>query len=201
MRDDMAKVVTERPRRGHGNKSKKTTGLPIRRYDPEVDYDEPVRLPVSRGRQYGWNAKEFSDLINPLKRYLRSCVGRPWNKVHSELSQKLDRRSISGSHIWDHVMWEIETDCFIGPDRLAYSNKRKHHRGDSAIDGLYVHPRTGLIREQHPRRRGRSPASRPLSISTKMAELGEAAVESGRGEPGSPTGRANNLSATLSVLT
>ena len=58
-----------------------------------------VPLPVSRGRQYGWNAKEFSDLINPLKRYLRSCIGRPWNKVHSELSQKLDRRSISGSHI------------------------------------------------------------------------------------------------------
>ena len=66
MRDDMAKVVTERPRRGHGNKSKKTTGIPIRKYDPDADYDEPVRLPVSRGRQYGWNAKEFSDLINPL---------------------------------------------------------------------------------------------------------------------------------------
>ena len=114
MRDDMAKVVTERPRRGHSNPSKKTTGLPIRRYDRDADYDEPVRLPVSRGRQYGWNAKEFSDLINPLKRYLRSCIGRPWNKVHSELSQKLDRRSISGSHIWDHVMWEIETDCYIG---------------------------------------------------------------------------------------
>jgi hypothetical protein len=36
MRDDMANVVTERPRRGHGNKSRKTTGLPIRRYDPEI---------------------------------------------------------------------------------------------------------------------------------------------------------------------
>ena len=31
MRDDMAKVVTERPRRGHRNLSKKTTGPPIRR--------------------------------------------------------------------------------------------------------------------------------------------------------------------------
>jgi hypothetical protein len=88
-----------------------------------------------------------------LKRYLRSCVGRPWNKVHSELSQRLDRRSISGSHIWDHVTWEIETDCYIGADRLAYSNKRKHRRGDWPIDGLYVRPRTGRIREQHPRDR------------------------------------------------
>jgi hypothetical protein len=165
MRDDMAKVVTERPRRGHGNKSRKTTGVPIRRFDAEVDYDEPVRLPISRGRQYGWNAKEFSDLINPLKRYLRTCIGRPWGKVHSELSRKLDRRSISGSHIWNHVMWEVETDCCIGPDRLAYSNNRTHLRGNWPIDGLYVDPRTGLIREQRPKRRRRTPVSRPLSIS------------------------------------
>ena len=77
MRDDMANVVTERPRRGHGNKSKKTTGRSIRRYDPDRDYDEATRLPVARGRQDGYEAKEFSDLINPLRRYLRSCIGRP----------------------------------------------------------------------------------------------------------------------------
>lgn len=168
MRDDMAKVVTERPRRGHRNKSKKTTGLTIRRYDPDADYDEPVRLPMARGRQYGWDAKEFSDLINPLKRYLRSCIGRPWNKVHSELSQKLDRRSISGSHIWDHVMLEIETDCYIGPDRLVYSNNRLGGHGDWPVVGLYVHPKTGLIREQQVTGRGRSRPSRPLSISTAV---------------------------------
>lgn len=38
MRDDMSKVVTERPRQGHGNKSKKTTGQRIRRYDPDREY-------------------------------------------------------------------------------------------------------------------------------------------------------------------
>ena len=37
MRDDMAKVVTERPRRGHRNPSKKTSGLRIRRYDADAD--------------------------------------------------------------------------------------------------------------------------------------------------------------------
>jgi hypothetical protein len=127
VRDDMAKVVTERPRRGHGNPSKKTTGQRIRRYDPDREYDEPTRLAVARARQYGYDCKEFSDLINPLKRYLRSCIGKPWKNVHSELSRKLDRRSLSGSHIWDHVMWEIETDCYIGEDRLAYSNRRTYH--------------------------------------------------------------------------
>lgn len=150
MRDDMAKVVTERPRRGHGNKSNKTTGPRIRRYDPDGEYDEPTRLPIARHRQYGYDAKEFSDLVNPLKRYLRTCIGRPWSKVHSELSLKLDRRSVSGSHIWDHVMWEIETDCYIGDDGLAYTNNRKYvgWTSERPIEGLYVHPKTGLIREQ-----------------------------------------------------
>lgn len=150
MRDDMAKVVTERPRRGHRNKSNKTTGLRIRRYDPDHEYDEPTRLPVARYRQYGYNAKEFSDLINPLKRYLRSRIGKPWNKVHSELSQKFDRRGVNGSHIWDHVMLEIETDCYIGDDGLAYTNNRKYifRTCERPIRGLYVHPKTGLIREQ-----------------------------------------------------
>ena len=49
MRGDMAKVVTERPRRGHGNTSRKTTGRRIRSYDPDHDYDEPTRLPIARG--------------------------------------------------------------------------------------------------------------------------------------------------------
>ena len=153
MRDDMAKVVTERPRRGHHNKSRKTTGRRIRPFDPDQEYDEPTRLPVARGRQYGYEAKEFSDLINPLKRFLGSCVGKSWTKVHSELSQKLDHLSVTGSHIWDHVMREIETDCYIGEDRLVYSNRRTYCLTALPVDGLYVHPKTGLIREQRRRRR------------------------------------------------
>ncbi len=150
MRDDMSKVVTERPRQGHGNKSNKTAGPRIRRYDPDREYDEPTRLPIARYRQYGYDAKEFSDLINPLKRYLRTCIGKPWRKVHSELSLKLDRRSVSGSHIWDHVMREIESDCYMGDDGLAYSNDRRFasRMSEYPIEGLYVHPNSGLVREQ-----------------------------------------------------
>jgi hypothetical protein len=183
MRNDMANVVTERPRRGHCNKSKKTTGRAIRAYDPGRDYDEANRLPVARGRQYGYEAKEFSDLLNPLKRYLRSCVGRPWNKVHSELSQKLDRRSLSGSHIWDHVMSEIETDCYVGEDRLAYSNDRTYGLSEYPIHGLYVHPKTGLIREQRRPLRKRelrasvyTSASRTISFVRPLARRGQGDV-------------------------
>ena len=138
------------PRHGHGNRSKKITGQRIRRYDPDQEYDEPTRLPVARHRQYGYHAKDFSDLISPLKRYLRTCVGTPWRTVHSELSLKLDRRSVSGSHIWGHVMQEIRIDCYIGDDGLAYSNDRRYlGRGcEYPFEGLYVHPKSGLVRTQ-----------------------------------------------------
>lgn len=47
-------------------------------------------------------------------------------------------------------MLEIETDCYIGDDGLAYSNNRKYifRTCERPIKGLYVHPKTGLIREQ-----------------------------------------------------
>jgi hypothetical protein len=44
-------------------------------------------------------------------------------------------------------MREIETDCYIGEGRLAYSNRLP----ECPVHGLYVHPQTGLIREQHRR--------------------------------------------------
>lgn len=63
------------------------------------------------------------------------------------------------------------TDCYIGPDRLVYSNNRKYGRGNWPIVGLYVHPRTGLVREQRANPRGGSRPSGPLSISTVIASV------------------------------
>ena len=80
MRSDMAKVVTERPRRGHGNPSKKW-GRRLRKNEYDAEDHGPKRAPIARRHQYGWNAKEFSDLLGPLRRYLRKQVGRPWDKV------------------------------------------------------------------------------------------------------------------------
>src|SRR5687768_16772930 len=101
----MAKVVTERPRSGHANPSRKWG----RRLNPnEFDLDDhgTARAPVARRRQYT-NWKEFSDLLGPLRRYLCKQVGRPWDKVWSELTRSLDSRSLTGQHIFDHIRWEV----------------------------------------------------------------------------------------------
>lgn len=142
MRKDMAKVVTEAPRRGHANSSRKW-GRRLTKDKYALDDHGASRGPISRRRQYGWNAKEFSDVLGPLRRYLRKQVGRPWDKVWSEISQTLDDRSLTGQHIFDHIRWEVEQDAWIGDDGRLY-----HKRGWGVIElvtGLYVHPLNRLL--------------------------------------------------------
>ena len=141
MRWDMNKVVTEAPRYGHANRSKKTA-LRVRRYRGEDHLDDlPKRVSSSMHRQYGWGAKEFSDVIGPLKRFLRSRVGKHWNKVYSELSQNLDKRSLTGRHIWTHVWLEVERDVRIGADKKIYARIPYNY----VVKGFYIHPKTGVL--------------------------------------------------------
>lgn len=144
MRRDMAKVVTERPRHGHANKSKKTS-LRVRRYESEDQLDDlPKRISSGRHRQHGWMAKEFSDRIGPLKRFLRSRVGKNWDKVYSELSQNLDKRSLTGRHIWLHVWMEVERDCVIEGGKI-FCREAHLGRRQEIWKSLYVHPETKIL--------------------------------------------------------
>jgi len=176
MRLDMAKVVTERPRRGHGNLSRKTSIPKIRRYDADSEYEDlPTRAPVSAARQYGWDKKSFSDLLGPLQSYLRAQVGRPWDKVYSELSQNLDRRSMSGRHIWTHVWQEVMVDCHLEADGKVYPNVQTRYSGPRRLEGLYVHPITGLLchkpRKRHRYRAPKGPSHHQIKTQFNLPAL------------------------------
>jgi hypothetical protein len=85
MRDDMAKVVTERPRRGHGDPSKKW-GRRLNQNEYDLEDHGASRAPIARRRPYGLNWKEFSDFLGPLRRYVIAQVGPPWNRIWSEIT-------------------------------------------------------------------------------------------------------------------
>ena len=142
MRRDMAKVVTEAPRCGHGNPSKKW-GRRLNKDEYHSDDHGPSRAPISAHRQYGWNAREFSDVLGPLRRYLRKQVGRPWDKIWSEITRTLDSRSLTGQHIFDHIHWEVEQHARLGEDGRLFDSGRYGAKG--LIRSLYVHPVTGLL--------------------------------------------------------
>jgi|SRR5262245_5446575 len=144
MRDDMSKVVIERPRSGHSLPGYKTR-LRIRHYDPEKDYDDlPKRVSGSRSKYIrAGEIKYFSDLLGPLRRFLRKNVGRPWDKIYSEMKESLDDRKVTGRHVFEHVDMDVEMHPMIGEDgelyKLGYSGRLL------PIYDYYVDPRTGLL--------------------------------------------------------
>jgi hypothetical protein len=137
----MAKVVTERPRHGHGAPSKKW-GRRLRKNEYDADDHGPTRAPIARRRQYSGRSKHFSDLIGPLRRYLFKQVGRPWNDVWSDITGTLDNRSLSGQHIFDHIRWEVAERTTLAADGCVYAVRWSIAK---RVEGLYVHPVTGLL--------------------------------------------------------
>jgi hypothetical protein len=132
----MHKVVTERPRHGHANSSRKW-GARV-----NEDYDGPTFVSSARGRQYGWHAKSFSDFLSPLRRFLRSQVGRPWDKVHAEIRKALPN-GLHSDHLWSHITSEVMIQCVERDGRVF--GRPFYFGGEIEVEGLYVHPRTKLL--------------------------------------------------------
>lgn len=135
----MHKVVVERER-GRSTWKNRKWGKKLP-YVPGSDYeDQPKFVSSGRKRQYGSESKWFTDVLGPLKGFLRSNLGRPWDKIYSELRQGLDIRKVTGQHIFDHLQFMVETDCSMGADGKVYDCVGRYH-----VQGFYVHPKNGLL--------------------------------------------------------
>lgn len=147
-RSDIHKVIVERPRYGYcWAEPVRTSGsIPVAAalVDGE-DYDSGPR----RAPRFDKN-KSFNEYLAPLKGYLLKQVGRPWDNIYAEICAGFDRRSVIGAHVLQHV-----------PDFVALPGD---NRDWPRSTGLYVHPRTGILRRKpEPRRRAR-PAARPRLV-------------------------------------
>jgi hypothetical protein len=149
MRKDMSKVIVERPRLGRaaaGKKPGRTRAL--------VDDDgEPIRAKGARepkGRAQ--KTKHLNETLNPLKRYLASNVGRPWNKVYSEISQHLKPTSTVQQHVRDHLDDFVAAKTRMQAGQVMAALRFGGERPVRETSTLYyVHPRTGLLRENENR--------------------------------------------------
>jgi hypothetical protein len=141
MRPDLKKLIVERERRG-GIRNSRKLGMRVRNYDPDSEFESPKRISSSPLHQAPhWNQKETTDVLNPLRGLLRKHVGRPWDKVYSELSQICDKRSVLGMHVFQHLRWEVATDTYLDGKRVMARNRWTV----SEVRGFYVHPKTGLL--------------------------------------------------------
>lgn len=136
MRNDMFKVIVERPRQG---------GLNTPRPRPPGDCEDERQYESLRFRHQR-HPKWLNENLRPLQRYLERQVGRPWDRVFSDLCSGIDRRNTVQQHIHQHLDDFVATKVgavdgelyelgrYGGPRPLAQSGQR-----------LYVHPDNGLL--------------------------------------------------------
>jgi hypothetical protein len=136
VREDMYKVIVERPRRA---KEGDAAAARLRR-----DLDGPMRL----GMRAGYGYRSLNENLAPLRRYLHAQLGRPWNKVFSEICAGIDRRNTVQQHIHQHIRDFIAIDVKVHEGRLVDLADRWRFRPSEfgVSQELYVDPCSGLIR-------------------------------------------------------
>src|SRR5262249_44863964 len=109
MRSDMAKVIVERPRCGGGGKAPKGWRRMWQRFS--ID-EQPHRESIGRKWQKGC-PKYLNENLAPLKRFLRSSVGRLWDKVFSEICEHIRVDSAVQKHVRDHLNDFVALDVVV----------------------------------------------------------------------------------------
>ena len=148
MRSDMAKVIVERPRGGRLRKSRQKG---YRRY---LQRAAAAGLPTRECMLGRWKGgtKFFSEHLGPLCKFLRSQVGRPWNKVHSEICRHVRPDSVVQNHILTHVWDEVAVHVVLTNGVPCFAEPPLTGRALSPGD-LYVCPKSGLLKIAKPRPR------------------------------------------------
>ena len=141
MRSDMFKVLVERPRPGAG------WDRPGRAARSLEDLPPRLKMPAA-GRRTKW----LNENLRPLQRYLAKQVGRPWDKVYSEICANIDGRSTVQQHILLHVEDFVAVQARIVDEAVeVWDGWRGWVTLGQAHYELYVDPRSGLLRSNRAR--------------------------------------------------
>src|SRR5262245_14343424 len=148
MREDMKHVIIDRPRiGGDGGRSAPPKGS-YRRWQRIALEDRPRTESSFRARLYGHDCKHLNEHLAPLRRWLRSNCGRPWNEVYAEICQNLRVDNATQAHVRDHADKFVLKDTRLEGGRVCDSKGRP-------VTGwrwqpFYVDPRDGTLRESPP---------------------------------------------------
>jgi hypothetical protein len=145
MRSDMSHVIVERPR----CRISKKNGSWYPRGSLKMKWYPDLELaPKREGYGGAYAEKYLNENLQPLVRFLRSRVGRPWNEVHSEMSQHVSCTSAVQKHVLDHVRQYVNQHPRIEGGVVL------EHRWNGWVPlvsvgmrfSFYVCPKTGILR-------------------------------------------------------
>jgi hypothetical protein len=154
MRKDMHKVIVECYRENRGPEKHG------RRANLSWD-DQPVRQGMHAAHV---NRTFFGEKLGPLRRWLQSNVGRPWDKVYGEACEVIRPDSVVRNHIKVHLLEMVQRHTFLR-DGEVWCFREDPFFGETlelpvakactARMPFYVDPRSRLLRRvvRAPRRR------------------------------------------------
>src|SRR5262245_47249018 len=174
----MGKVLVERPRL----KVCRYAPGPEKGYRKRIDrcYDDDGSPPRREGmkKRYGSNRKYFNEHLGPLRRFLNSNVGRPWDKVYSEICQHVDRGNVVQKHILTHLFQYVVTNVILidGVPCRGEAYARLYGeplRTSHSYHQWYVCPKSGLLRKSKyiPRKRKRSRPEPPRRVVLNKSQM------------------------------
>jgi hypothetical protein len=143
MRPDMAKLIVERPRKGGGCKFPRARDRAL--IDNAAWEDAPTREPHKS--RFHDRPKYFNENLAPLRRFLRTNLGKPWALVHPEIAAQVPRNSTINYHVWQHLQWDVAEDVHL-VDGTPYRLGRSFSGWPYC--GFYVDPSDGTLREARP---------------------------------------------------
>ena len=167
MRADMGKVLVERPRPGSRDGSKPQKGYRRRLQKALDEGDAPAREGMKK-RCGG--SRPFNEHLAPLRRFLNSNVGRPWDKIYGEICAHVDRGTVVQKHILTHIFDYVITIVIL-IDGKPCNGEPGHWYGDPLRESdrrhqWYVCPKSGLLRRSRyvPRRRRKHILARHVTL-------------------------------------
>ncbi len=149
MREDMSKILVERPRIG-SNTGEAISRLTRRsfkqkfRLDPEDAFETRQSIQGHLGGPKRHH-KELNENLKPLRRFLLSKVGKPWNDVYSEIMSNINLNNAAQYHVWQHLiqLGEVQTKTYMEGNAVMVSSYGSPRQvGYYGQEEFYVHPVT-----------------------------------------------------------
>lgn len=147
MRADMAKVIVERPRFGSRLPSRKKG---YRKMLQLMGDQLPAREPMLG--HWGGKERSFNEHLGPMRRYLRSQIGRPWNKVHQDLCEYVSFDCVVQKHVLTHVDDYVQRLVSRVDGRICYAEGYRRSL-ELRPGAMYVCPESGLLKAVPPTRK------------------------------------------------
>jgi hypothetical protein len=147
MREDMEKVLCERPRIGGWGGMKGYKKRCYKEKEAEIERKfESIKKP--------WlDRKNFTDLISPLYNFIDSKVGCLWDEVYSEIRERVNPNSLQQIHLLDHIKDMVERNVVMVNNEPYICGSRYTENGyfrllsSGYVNYYYVHPVDGILRK------------------------------------------------------